>query len=122
MFRSICTSMFLGIFLSGCNPPDETSPGADLVLTGGKIQTMDDQRSWAEAICVTGRDISFVGTSEGAGACIGSQTTVIELAGRLVVPGFMDSHMHIFVGSISDLASVSARGCIDCMANEVMPP
>ena len=103
MMRGIIAIAAMGLLVSACGEAEQRLPAADLVLTGGKIQTMDAGRTWAEALCVTGTDINYVGSAEGAGACVGTATKVIDLAGRLVIPGLMDSHLHIFGGSISDV-------------------
>lgn len=67
---------------------------ADLVLRGGAIYTVDATRSWAEALAVRGDRISFVGHERDLESLIGPQTTVIDLDGKMVLPGFHDSHIH----------------------------
>jgi hypothetical protein len=68
--------------------------GADLVLRGGPIYTMDRARSWAEAVAIKGEKIVYVGSSAGAADFIGPRTKVVDLGGRMVLPGFQDSHLH----------------------------
>ncbi len=70
---------------------------ADLVLTGGKLVTVDDQCPTAEAIAVRGDRIVAVGTSAEIAPLIGPHTNVIQLAGKLAIPGFVEGHGH-FVG------------------------
>ena len=67
---------------------------ADIVLQNGIVYTVDRQRSLAEAVAVRGKDIIFVGSNSGAARHIGSQTEVIDLGGKMVLPGFIDSHAH----------------------------
>jgi predicted amidohydrolase YtcJ len=67
---------------------------ADIVLTGGAVQTMDAARSWVRAIAVRGERIVAVGTEKDVGGFIGPRTRVIDLRDRLVVPGFQDAHIH----------------------------
>jgi predicted amidohydrolase YtcJ len=67
---------------------------ADLVLRGAAIYTMSPSRPWAEAIAVREGRIMFVGDDSGASRLIGSQTVVHDLGGRMVLPGFNDSHAH----------------------------
>jgi len=67
---------------------------ADLVMRGGAIYTVDAARSWAEALAVKDNRISFVGDDREIERYIGPGTTVIELDGRMVLPGFQDSHIH----------------------------
>jgi predicted amidohydrolase YtcJ len=69
-------------------------PAADLVLTGGKIYTVDPARSVVEAVAVRDGKIVFTGSSADAKRWIGPQTKVERLEGRLVLPGLFDSHIH----------------------------
>ena len=70
------------------------SPGADIVFTGGSIYRVTDTEPWATAVAVTGKKISYVGNDEGARAFIGPGTQVIELHGKMMLPGFQDAHVH----------------------------
>jgi predicted amidohydrolase YtcJ len=67
---------------------------ADLVLTNGKIVTMDDKHPEAEALAVRGDTIVAVGSSAKIQAYVGDSTQVIDLSGRLAVPGLIDAHAH----------------------------
>jgi len=69
-------------------------PSADLVLLNGKVLTVDAENSVAEAVAVRGGLIMAVGASEEVSAMVGEGTEVIDLEGRTVVPGLIDSHMH----------------------------
>jgi hypothetical protein len=55
---------------------------------------MDAARSWATAVAVRGGRIVYVGTDPGAATWRGSTTRVVDLAGRMLLPGFHDSHVH----------------------------
>ncbi|MCX4968392.1 amidohydrolase [Streptomyces sp. NBC_00654] len=66
---------------------------ADLVLTGGPVLTMDPARTRATTLAVTGDRITAVGHDE-VRELIGPRTEVVDLAGRLLVPGFQDAHIH----------------------------
>ncbi len=67
---------------------------ADLVLRGGRVYTVDRGRPWAEAVAVRDGRIVFVGGAADVAGWIGEGTTVVELGGRLVLPGFIDAHLH----------------------------
>ena len=67
---------------------------ADIILQNGVVYTVDRQRSLAEAVAVTGRNIIYVGSNSGAAGLTGPQTEVIDLGGKMVLPGFIDSHAH----------------------------
>jgi hypothetical protein len=79
--------------LAGCGGVDKEK-AADLALTGGKIYTVDSARSWAEAVAIKDGRIVFVGSSADAKDFIGDDTKVVDLKGRMVVPGFQDAHVH----------------------------
>ncbi len=67
----------------------------DLVLTNGRIITVDERFTIAEAVAVAGERIVAVGTSEEIGALGGADTVVIDAGGRAVIPGLIDNHMHL---------------------------
>jgi hypothetical protein len=92
-------SAFAALGLAVAGQPAETP--ADLVLTGGHIWTAEPAAPWAEAIAVRDGRILYVGDPAGATRYRGPKTRVAELAGRLVVPGFNDSHIHLMSGALS---------------------
>ncbi|UCG11809.1 MAG: amidohydrolase [Deltaproteobacteria bacterium] len=67
---------------------------ANQVFKNGLIYTVDRNRTWAQAIAIAGDRIVFVGSNDGVDAFIGSGTAVIDLEGKMVLPGFVDSHAH----------------------------
>lgn len=81
---------------------------ADTVLVHGKVWTEDPQKPEAEALAIYANRIVLVGSSAEILKLAGPATKVIELAGRRVVPGFNDSHVHL-IGGGSGLASVPLR-------------
>ena len=89
---------------SGGRPcPATPEEPADLVLTGGRVATMDAARSWASALAVRGGRIVAVGSDAAVGPHIGPSTRVIELRGRTVTPGFQDAHVHPVHGGLARL-------------------
>jgi predicted amidohydrolase YtcJ len=84
------------IFTAACGDMDKELQikGADTVLTNGRIYTVDANRSWAEAVAITDGVFTYVGSAAEVDSAIGSSTTVIDLAGRMVLPAFQDSHIH----------------------------
>jgi len=73
---------------------------ADLVLTGGAVYTVDAVRSWAEAVAVRNGKIVAVGRDADVVDLVGTRTEVIELRGRMVLPGFQDAHIHASAGGL----------------------
>ncbi|MBE0573231.1 MAG: amidohydrolase [Ignavibacteriaceae bacterium] len=74
----------------------------------GKIYTVNEKRAYAEAVIVEGNKIKFVGTTEEARKFIDSSTEVIDLEGKLMLPGFNDSHLHFTSGG-SYLLGINLR-------------
>jgi predicted amidohydrolase YtcJ len=74
---------------------------ADLVLTDGIVWTGDSLRPWAEAVAVSGERIIAVGNSKEIGRLVGRDTRVVDLAGNLLLPGFIDSHTHFLDGGLA---------------------
>ena len=70
------------------------APPADLVLTNGRIVTVDDARPEVEAIAVSKDRIQALGTAAEIKAMVGPNTQVIDLQGQLAIPGFIESHGH----------------------------
>ena len=80
------------ILLNGC-----AKPPADLILTGGEIYTMESDQPWAESVVITGNKIAAVlAKGENIESYKGPNTRVVDLAGRFVVPGFIDGHVEHF--------------------------
>lgn len=68
---------------------------ADLVLTNGRIYTVDNARPQVSALAVRGGRVLFVGSDAEARALAGPSTQVIDLRGAAVYPGFTDAHAHL---------------------------
>jgi len=76
---------------------------AELVLRNGAVYTVDAARSWAEAVAVRDGRIVYVGSDAGLGALVGTRTRVLDLRGRMVMPGLQDAHIHPISGGIEAL-------------------
>lgn len=74
---------------------------ADLVLSGGTVFTGNTVRSRAAAVAVRGGEIIAVGPD--LADLIGPRTEVVDLAGKLLAPGFIDSHVHPVIGGLQML-------------------
>jgi predicted amidohydrolase YtcJ len=86
---------------------------ADLVLRNGAVYTLNAARNWAEAVAVAGGRIVYVGPESGAARWVGPATKVVDLQGRMVLPGFHDSHVHPIQGEVPlgkcDLTKATTR-------------
>jgi predicted amidohydrolase YtcJ len=67
---------------------------ADIVLTGGKVITVDEKFSIAQAVAIRGDRIVAVGTNQQINVLAGPNTRRIDLRGRSLMPGFIDNHAH----------------------------
>jgi len=67
----------------------------DYVFRNGAIYTMDSKNPKAEAIAITGKKITYIGNNKGVEAYIGKETKVIDLKGQMLMPGFVESHIHV---------------------------
>jgi predicted amidohydrolase YtcJ len=81
---------------------------ADLLLINGKIVTVDPNFSILEGVAVKGGKILAVGTTSEMNTWKGSGTEVIDLAGKMVLPGLIDSHLHM-VGTGIALSQINCR-------------
>ena len=70
-------------------------PRADIILTNGKVVTVDERFSIAQAVAIQGDRIAAVGSDQEIGRLAGPATRRIDLRGRTVIPGLIDNHMHL---------------------------
>ncbi len=75
-------------------------PESSTVLRGGAVYTLDPDHPWASAVAVRGDRIIAVGSDDEATAAGGPDARVIELDGRMVLPGFVEGHIHPLLGAL----------------------
>ena len=73
---------------------------ADYVFKNGSVYTVDQAKPWANAVAVEGNEIVYVGNNAGVEQHITENTQVIDLEGKMLLPGFIDTHMHPGVGAL----------------------
>ena len=78
---------------------ERADEAAVLILIHGKIYTVEPNLPWASALAVRDGRLAYVGDDAGALALSDSHTTVVDLAGRLVLPGLVESHVHVLFGA-----------------------
>lgn len=93
----ILTVAMIGAACSKDGQEIEQATVADHVFTNADVYTVDAQQPRTEAVAVAGTDIVYVGDAEGAEAFIGDNTTVIDVEGKMILPGFVDTHSHTVV-------------------------
>ncbi|HEX8749377.1 MAG TPA: amidohydrolase [Pyrinomonadaceae bacterium] len=87
----VLSLLALGMFAPGYNQP----AAADLVLKNGNIYTVNERQPRAEAVAIRGDRIVFAGSNADVKRYEGKNTRVIDLAGKMVVPGMTDAHYHL---------------------------
>ncbi len=95
-------SAFFVLTGSSCFAADQSH--ADILMVNGSIYTMDPGRRWAQALAISNGRIVFVGTDQEATKFAGSLTKVVNLSGKMVLPGFIDSHIHPVQGALEEQA------------------
>jgi len=88
------TLILIGALSVACQSRPVPGPGADHVFVGGAVYTLDEAKPWATAVAVTDGRIVYVGEDAGARARVGQATSVHDLAGRMLLPGLIDTHAH----------------------------
>jgi predicted amidohydrolase YtcJ len=95
---------FMTALLFACHtsrPGAEARTGpADLVFLGGAVYTLDAEHSWAEAVAIKGGKIVAVGADGEIEPWIGPDTERVDLAGKMLLPGFHDAHVHPVYGGV----------------------
>src|SRR3954470_14925139 len=112
MMRTVKPLALLGAGLCLASPTyaqqaDLSSP--DLVLINGKVLTMDDRSSVVEALAVLDGKILATGSNASIKSIIGTRTRVLDLAGRTVVPGLIDTHAHFKAAGLSEYVVSMSR-------------
>ena len=116
------TAVVAALLLTGaCSYGASDSETADLILRGGKVVTVDEAVPEAQAVAVRGDRIVVVGSDADVEALRGEDTRIIELDGRLLIPGFIEGHAH-FMGvgrnrlELDLLGTTSYQELIDMVA------
>ncbi|MDD9720454.1 amidohydrolase [Sulfitobacter sp. PR48] len=94
----------------------------DIIIHNGKLMTFDPDQPEAQALAITGGTLTAVGTDAEVTALAGDTTRMIDAKGGTVLPGLIDSHVHLFGGSV-ELESLSLYGVegLEAMAEMIRP-
>ncbi len=110
----LLTLVIVTAALAACSKPAETDNSVDFVFTNAKVYTVNDAAPWAEAVAVKGNEIVYVGSATGVERLIGPATRRFDAGGRLVLPGYIDSHMHpVTGGAYVNVLSLDTYGTVD---------
>lgn len=102
LLASLLAALCFG-FSTMCKAAEQTH--ADLILDNAFIYTMDGARSIAQCIAIANGKILFVGSNADAAPFAGPMTRIVDLSGKMILPGFHDSHAHPATGYIE------SQGC-----------
>jgi predicted amidohydrolase YtcJ len=101
----------------GTNEPSPARAPADIAFVNGPVYTVDAARSWTDAVAVHLGRITALG-GDAVRPLIGPATEVIDLTGRLLLPGFIDAHVHPIMGgaerALCDLTGTSSAA--ECLS------
>src|SRR5687768_11611394 len=110
--RHLTCALALVAFLPACRMTVATNssvgPTTTLAIVNARVWTGDARRPWADAVAVTGDRISAVGSSAEVMKTASEATRVVDAKGQMLVPGFIDAHVHFMSGGFS-LTSVQLR-------------
>ena len=101
--------------LAACGQPaTESVAPADRVITNARVYTLDAAMPWAEAVATRGDEVVFVGAAADADSLIAESTDVVDAGGQLLLPGFIDTHMHpVAGGGYANALSLDTGGTVD---------
>ena len=103
--RNVNALLLAAAALLAVPAPARPADAADIIYSGGPILTMDDGRLRAEAVAVKDGKIVAVGAMAEVKALAGPATKTVDLAGRTMIPGFVDAHGHVMVGGLQALSA-----------------
>lgn len=102
------------LMLAACSSEPPPAAGVDRLFINGAIYTLNEAQPWAEAVAVDGNEIVYVGDVAGALELAGEETVRHDLAGNMLLPGFIDTHMHpVSGGAYAKALSLETGGTVD---------
>src|SRR3990170_3813991 len=85
----------------------------DLLIRNARVYTVEPSQPWAEAVAVRGERIAWLGDDADAAEHIGPATQVIDAEGSLLLPGIIDSHNHVRLGSDANTVKLGGADTLD---------
>jgi predicted amidohydrolase YtcJ len=93
------------------------APAADLILHNGRIYTVDAKRSWASAVAISKGRFIAIGDDATVEAVRAASTEIVDLAGRMAMPGIVDIHTHMLMGGQAELFELNFSSA--CHVDEI---
>lgn len=97
----------------------ESPAAADLLIHNARVYTVDPGKPWAAAIAVRGDRIVWTGEEKDSKVYIAGSTRVVDAGGRLILPGFIDSHFHVILGSNPDVLRITNANSLQEIKSQV---
>jgi predicted amidohydrolase YtcJ len=91
----------------------KAAPSADLILRNGRIYTVDRARPWAAAVAIRSGSFVAIGDDAAVEACRGPSTQVVDLRGRMAMPGIVDIHTHMLMGGQAEMYDLNFSSALD---------
>jgi cytosine/adenosine deaminase-related metal-dependent hydrolase len=108
-WRDVLSLVFLAVLVPWSSAWARPPLTADTVIVNARIYTVNAGQPWAEALAIGGDKILAVGSAKEIAAYRGPSTKVIDAQGKLILPGFVDCHIHFMEGSLG-LTQVDLNG------------
>lgn len=89
------------------------------VIRNARVWTLDETTPWAETIVIRGERIAWVGPDTGSSPHVPPDAEVLDAEGRLVLPGFIDSHVHVRPGSNPDAVQLAGARSLDELRDRI---
>jgi len=124
MILQTMAMLLLTICLVACEQtgpePSATPLPADRVFLHGGVYTVNPDMPWAEAAATRGNEIIFVGSDADVNQFVGPETELVDLSGKMLLPGLHDSHVHLMDGGMFGLqCDLEAMQSIEAMRNRL---
>jgi predicted amidohydrolase YtcJ len=110
--ETIVVVLLFAVTVSRAQVPKDAKNGADTIVLHGRIYTLNAKQPWAQALAIRADRIVAVGDDAAITKFRSAGTKVIDAGGQLVLPGFVDCHIHFIDGSLS-LGRVNLEGAKD---------
>jgi predicted amidohydrolase YtcJ len=107
MNHKLSTLFVLVVVLVACSRHPSNRPAADLVIRNARIYTVEKDRPWAQALAVRGDRIVWVGEEKDVTSQIGPATRVVDAGDKMLLPGFIDSHLHVRIGAGANVLRIA---------------
>ena len=113
-FKSRAVQLVAGFVTLCALPPLVWAEAADYVFKNANVYTLNYASPWAEAVAVRGNKIVYVGANSGLDKFVSNDTKVSDLKGKMVLPGFIDTHAHpVFAAAVAHGFSLPYGGSVD---------